>query len=50
MRYISMAVRDHYDNARYMWAIIIRRFYDNWVFGYAYGTDAITKQRHSPKF
>jgi hypothetical protein len=25
-----MAVRGHYDNGRYMWAIIIRRFCDNW--------------------
>jgi hypothetical protein len=24
-----MAIRGHYDNDRYMWAIIIRRFYDN---------------------
>jgi hypothetical protein len=22
---------------------------EDWVFGYAYGTGAITKQRHSPK-
>jgi hypothetical protein len=24
-----MAVRGHYDNDRYVWAIIIMRFYDN---------------------
>jgi hypothetical protein len=29
MRNISTAVRGHYDNDRYMWAIIIRRFCDN---------------------
>jgi hypothetical protein len=29
MRNISTAVRGHYDDDRYMWAIIIRRFYDN---------------------
>jgi hypothetical protein len=23
---------------------------EDWVFGYAYGTGAITKQKHSPKF
>jgi hypothetical protein len=22
---------------------------EDWVFGYAYGTGAVTKQRHSPK-
>jgi hypothetical protein len=30
MRNISTAVRGHYDDDRYMWAIIIRRFYDSW--------------------
>jgi hypothetical protein len=29
MRNISTAVRGHYDDDRYMWAIIIRRFCDN---------------------
>jgi hypothetical protein len=28
MRNISTAVRGHYDDDRYMWAIIIRRFYE----------------------
>jgi hypothetical protein len=28
MRNISIAVRGHYDDDRYMWAIIIRRFCD----------------------
>jgi hypothetical protein len=28
MRNISTAVKGHYDNDRYMWAIIIRRFCD----------------------
>jgi hypothetical protein len=28
MRNISTAVRGHYDDDRYMWAIIIRRFCD----------------------
>jgi hypothetical protein len=28
MRNISTAIRGHYDNDRYMWAIIIRRFCD----------------------
>jgi hypothetical protein len=27
---ISTAVRGHYDNDRYIWAIIIRRFCDRW--------------------
>jgi hypothetical protein len=27
MRNISTAIRGHYDDDRYMWAIIIRRFY-----------------------
>jgi hypothetical protein len=31
MRNINMAVRDYYNNDRYMWAIIIRRFCDRWV-------------------
>jgi hypothetical protein len=30
MRNISTAIRGHYDNDRYMWAIKIRRFYDSW--------------------
>jgi hypothetical protein len=30
MRNISTAVRGHYDDDRYMWAIIIRRFCDSW--------------------
>jgi hypothetical protein len=29
MRNISMAVRDYYDDDRYIWAIIIRRFCDS---------------------
>jgi hypothetical protein len=29
MRNISTAVRGHYDDDGYMWAIIIRRFYDS---------------------
>jgi hypothetical protein len=28
MRNISTAIRGHYDDDRYMWAIIIRRFCD----------------------
>jgi hypothetical protein len=31
MRNISTVVRGHYDDDRYMWAIIIRRFYDTKV-------------------
>jgi hypothetical protein len=30
MRNISMPVRGHYDDDRYMWAIIIRRFHVSW--------------------
>jgi hypothetical protein len=30
MRNISTAVRGHYDNDRYIWAIIIRIFCDSW--------------------
>jgi hypothetical protein len=30
MRNISTVVRGHYDDDRYMWAIIIRRFCDRW--------------------
>jgi hypothetical protein len=30
MRNISTAVIGHYDDDGYMWAIIIRRFYDSW--------------------
>jgi hypothetical protein len=30
MRNISTVVRGHYDDDRYMWAIIIRRFHDSW--------------------
>jgi hypothetical protein len=31
MRNISTVVRGHYDDGRYMWAIIIRRFYDTFT-------------------
>jgi hypothetical protein len=30
MRNISTVVRGYYDDDRYMWAIIIRRFCDSW--------------------
>jgi hypothetical protein len=30
MRNISTAVRDHYDDDRYIWTIIIRRFCENY--------------------
>jgi hypothetical protein len=30
MRNISTVVRGHYDNDKYIWAIIIRRFCDSW--------------------
>jgi hypothetical protein len=33
MRNISTAVRGHYDNDGYMWAIIIRRFCDSFLAG-----------------
>jgi hypothetical protein len=42
MRNISTAVRGHYDDDRYMWAIIIRRFCDNNIHDY----DACDEERY----
>jgi hypothetical protein len=46
VRNISTAVRDHYDNDRYMWAIIIRRFYDRGELGNASLVRAVCGEKH----
>jgi hypothetical protein len=47
MRNISTVVRGHYDDDRYMWVIIIRRFCDNPTERFDYGGQNVEPSHES---